>query len=145
MNNSVNLWIPGRAVGKARPRLNSRTGKVYTSDRYGTWKRDAIFYLKDKYGHLSLPSPCKVDCSFVNFYSSDSDNLLGSILDVLVQAEYLGNDSSSFVVSSSGTFVTVRKPKNAEKPMGVLVSVVPMEMPKLDYLHIADKLAMVAC
>jgi Holliday junction resolvase RusA-like endonuclease len=117
------LWLAGRGVGKARPRFG-RGGKVYTSDQYGFWKKDAIAQIKS----LNLPpapKPCYVECYFVNFLSSDADNLQGAVLDAMVQAEFLQNDSSSYVVGCSGIFVKQPKEKKLEKAIGILIRVTP--------------------
>ncbi|MBR8841176.1 MAG: hypothetical protein DSM106950_46375 [Stigonema ocellatum SAG 48.90 = DSM 106950] len=61
-----------------------------------------------------------MECYFVNFFSSDSDNLTGSVLDCLVEAEVLANDSSGYVVGCSGEFVKQRKQRNQDKVVGIL-------------------------
>ena len=131
----IEIWISGRAVGKARPRL-SRYG-VHTPTRYAEWKRNTILQLMA----LKLPPapiPAKVDCFFVNFLSSDTDNLTGALLDSLVEAGVLKNDSSSFVASSSGTFVKTCKKRGRDKPLGVLVQIAPMQVELLDLDIVAN-------
>lgn len=133
--NLIEIWLDGRGVGKARPRFG-RGGVVHTSSRYGEWKRDAILQMKA----LRLPAapvPAKVDCTFVNFFSSDSDNLIGSVLDALVQAKVLQNDSSGYVVASTGTFAKTRKRRGQDKPVGILIRISPAEIEYLD-LEVAD-------
>jgi len=76
--------------------------------------------------------PAKVDCFFVNFFSSDSDNLTGSVLDALVEAEILQNDSSGYVVASTGTFVKTRKRRGQDKPVGILIRITPAQIEYLD-------------
>lgn len=135
------LWIPGRGVGKGRPRF-SPSGRVYTGDRYGKWKREAISHLRSQYGDVSLPAPCEISCYFVNFLSSDSDNLIGSVLDALVQAELIQNDSSSFVTGVRGHFTQIAKPRGKEKPLGILISVKQSAVTKWDYAAIAPYLCL---
>jgi len=130
------LWIPGRGVGKGRPRF-SASGQIHTGDRYGKWKREAIRHLRSQYGTVKLPSPCEISCYFVNFLSSDSDNLIGSVLDALVQAELIQNDSSSFVTGVKGHFTSIRKPRGVERPLGILVSVKQSTVTTWDYAAIA--------
>lgn len=136
----IEIWLPGRGVGKGRPRF-SRNGKVHTSDRYGKWKREAIKYLQSTYPGLKIDPPVQVDCYFVNFLSSDADNLIGSVLDALVQSEILENDSSSYVVGCSGEFVKIGKPRGLEKPLGVLVKVRNRSITDWDYRAIADHIS----
>lgn len=128
---SIKLWIPGRGVGKARPRFG-KNGSIHTADNYGNWKTEAIAHLSTLSIPGTIPQPCKVKCQFVNFASSDSDNLTGSVLDALVQAEILANDSSSYVAASSGKFVKWRKRKGQEKKIGILVEISPAEIELLD-------------
>ena len=129
--NLIEVWLHGRGVGKARPRFG-RGGVVHTASRYSDWKRDAILQMKA----LKLPSapcPARVDCTFVNFFSSDTDNLIGSVLDALVQAEILQNDSSGYVVGSSGKFVKTRKRRGEDKPVGILVKISPAQIEYFDF------------
>jgi hypothetical protein len=116
------IWLPGRGIGKARPRFSK--GVVYTSHKYAAWKRQAIASIR-KLKLSPAPKPCFVECFFVNFLSSDADNLQGSVLDALVQAGYLENDSSSYVIGSSGLFVKQKKERDKEKVQGILVRVSP--------------------
>lgn len=138
----IEIWIAGRGVGKARPRFG-RNGAIHTCNRYGEWKANAILQL------LALklppaPTPAKVDCFFVNFFSSDSDNLIGSVLDALVQAEILQNDSSGYVVESSGKFVKTRKKRGEEKPVGILIRISQAEVEYLDLEFISHNIQSVA-
>ena len=128
----MQIWLSGKAVGKARPRFSSRTGAVHTEGRYGQWKRDATLQIRAL--NLSpIQTPVRVDCLFVNFGSSDSDNLIGSVLDVLVGSGVLQNDSSGFVVGSSGTFTKSRKRRNRDKPVGILIRITPAQIEYLDF------------
>lgn len=132
----ISIWIAGRGVGKARPRFSLRSGSVHTALRYSQWKCDAILQMKA----LKLPPapiPAKVECLFVNFFSSDADNLIGSVLDALVGADILQNDSSGYVVASSGTFVKTRKRRGQDKPVGILIQITPAQIEYLD-LEIAS-------
>ncbi|WP_414588746.1 hypothetical protein [Scytonema sp. PCC 10023] len=126
----IEIWLHGRGLGKARPRFG-RGGVVHTASRYSQWKNDAVLQMKA----LNLPPapvPAKVDCFFVNFFSSDSDNLTGSVLDALVEAEILQNDSSGYVVASTGTFVKTRKRRGQDKPVGILIRITPAQIEYLD-------------
>ncbi len=135
------FWLSGRGVGKARPRTNCRTGMIYTAQKYGDWKENAISAIAlQMQNYPPAPIPCRVECQFINFFSSDADNLQGSVLDALVQANYLENDSSSFVSSCSGTFFKVRKRHNQPKPQGILVKVTPAEIEFLELNYFVSNL-----
>lgn len=128
--NLIEIWLNGRAVGKGRPRFG-RGGVVYTATRYGQWKRDAVLQIKML--RLSdAPCPARVECLFCNFLSSDADNLVGSVLDALVEGEILENDSSAYVVGCSGVFVKTRKRRGQDKPVGVLVRITSAEIEFLE-------------
>lgn len=122
------IWLPGRGVGKARPRVG-RKGRVFMPERYTNWKDNAAKEIIKQVRHqLQAPQPCYVKCWFVNFLSSDSDNLTGSVLDALVDAGYLQGDSSSFVLHSAGEFCKTKKKRNVPKPMGILVEIYSAEI-----------------
>lgn len=123
---TIRIWIPGRGVGKARPRFSSK-GSVHTARNYGRWKAEAIAHLR-KIKFRNIPQPCQVNCEFVNFKSSDADNLIGSVLDALVQAEVIMNDSSSYVSGCSGKFVQWKKQRGVDKQVGILVEILSSEI-----------------
>jgi hypothetical protein len=70
--------------------------------------------------------------AFVNFFSSDSDNLIGSVLDALVESDILQNDSSGYVVASTGTFAKTRKHRGQDRPVGILIRITPAQIEYLD-------------
>lgn len=126
----IEIWLSGKGIGKARPRF-SRNGVIHTASRYASWKNDAVLQMMA----LRLPPapiPVRVDCTFVNFFSSDSDNLLGSVLDALVEGGILQNDSSGYVIGSSGVFVKTRKRRGEDKPVGILVRIAPAQIEYVD-------------
>ncbi|GIW59500.1 MAG: hypothetical protein KatS3mg087_0566 [Patescibacteria group bacterium] len=125
------IWLNDRGVGKGRPRF-SRNGVVHTCDRYGKWKQNAIAQIK-KQCIQKIATPCFVECLFVNFASSDSDNLQGSVLDALVQSGVLENDSSSYVVGCSGKFVKARKKRGQDKVQGILIRITPASIEYIDF------------
>jgi len=128
------FWLPGRGVGKARPRTNFETGAIYTAGNYRDWKDFAIEVIKIQMtSHLlPAPQPCRVECEYINFKSSDVDNLLGSVLDALHQADYLGGDSAKYVCDCQGKFAKVRKERNQPKLQGILVKIFPAQIPIIE-------------
>jgi Holliday junction resolvase RusA-like endonuclease len=121
----ASLWIPGRGIGKARPRFIN--GRVITEPKYKSWKTQAISEITKQISE-PITESVRVDCKFVNFASSDSDNLTGSVLDALVESGVLSGDSGRYVVESSGRFVKTKKPKFAELPVGIWVTIEPAEI-----------------
>jgi Holliday junction resolvase RusA-like endonuclease len=130
------LWLKGRGVGKGRPRARGRiikrNGKrvvaisMYTDPRYRTWKNRAIAQIKKSNLRIYLENvSLVVRCYFVNFLSSDSDNLTGSVLDALKQSGIIKDDSSKYVNASGGEFVKKRKQRNRPKQIGILVEIEP--------------------
>lgn len=128
------FWLPGKGIGKARPRANFITQTVYMPENYTDWKDFAIDVIKlQMRSHLlPAPKPCRVECQFINFWSSDSDNLVGSVMDSLVKAEYMGGDSSSYVNACRGEFVKIRKKRNQPKVKGILVKIFPTKPPLIE-------------
>ncbi len=112
------IWVPGRAMGKARPRTNKRTGTIHLPADYRAW-RDTVALAIRKQATDYAPIPCKVSCTFINFFSSDADNLVGSFLDVMVRVGYLQGDSSRYVQSQSGIFQNAN-PRNI---VGTMIAV----------------------
>lgn len=118
------MLIPGKAMGKARPRKSSRTNRMHMPANYVRWQSSAVKAIKMQIEDMPpAPMPAVIRCSFVNFLSSDTDNLVGSVLDALVKAGYLQNDSSSFVIESSGKFVKTKKRRGVPREKGVIIEV----------------------
>jgi hypothetical protein len=79
------------------------------SDNYKDWinyAADVIHYQAQFFP--PAPKPSKIVSKFVNFFSSDSDNLQGGVLDAM-NGVYLEGDSSSFVTGSRGKFCKTRR------------------------------------
>jgi Holliday junction resolvase RusA-like endonuclease len=121
----ISLWIPGRGIGKARPRFIN--GRAITEPKYKTWKSQAISEITKQFSE-PITESVRVECKFVNFASSDSDNITGSVLDALVESGLISGDSARYVVASSGKFVKTKKPKFAELPVGIWVNIEPAEI-----------------
>ena len=121
------FWVPGRGVGKARPQLHWRGDEVYAdySENYKDWLNfaaDVIHYQAQFFPPVN--QPVAVVSNFVNFGSSDSDNLVAATLDAMTGV-YLEGDSSSFVTGSRGRFCYTSKRPGMEKEVGILIEVYP--------------------
>lgn len=122
----ITIWLENKIKGKARPRFNIQTGTTYHSADYRKFKSELIFYLQS----LELPKfdkPVHISCLFVNFFTSDSDNLQGSITDALVQAGVIKNDGATPLPKSSGEFVTTIKKRGVDKEIGVIVEITEVQ------------------
>lgn len=128
------FWIPGPGVGKGRPSIHWHYGRTFVdySESYKDWINHAAQIIEYQSNQYSSPgdSPVRVESSFVNFMSSDSDNLQGAVLDAMVGL-YLENDSSTYVTGSRGKFCKTRKRRGRNKEVGILVEVYPGEVVKL--------------
>lgn len=152
-NYPVRIFLPFKGMGKARGRATivstnkelvpyaslmgkkKQKVKVYTQREYRIWKNKAIAYLiKLKLeGFLpELPNPCRIECFFCNFASSDQDNLQGAILDAIVQAGLLPDDCGSIVIAGSGKFVKVETKKKEKKRVGIAIEIYPQEIEYMD-------------
>ncbi len=126
----IKFWISGRGIGKARPRFDRRTSRAYLPGNYKQWKKHA--YDSVLAANLpELPKPCEIFCYFVNFLSSDSDNLSGAVMDAMQDAKVIDGDSSSYVLHSDGQFCTLTPKKGEEKKIGILVKVYPCQLREL--------------
>lgn len=135
------IWIEGRGIGKARPRGSSRVvkkngkhivvTKFHTESKYRQWTNNAISQIV-KQNIPKFTKPVSICCKFINFKSSDTDNITGAILDALVKSKIIQNDSSSYVTKSSGEFSKLRKVKKLSKKIGILVEIEEMEIGEID-------------
>ncbi|QLE46367.1 hypothetical protein FD723_39850 (plasmid) [Nostoc sp. C052] len=149
----IRIFLPFKGMGKARGRAaivskNKEFGayanllgnknqriKVYTQKDYRAWTNKVIAYLiKLKLeGFLpDLPNPCRIECFFCNFGSSDQDNLQGAVIDAIVKAKLLPDDCGSIVIAGSGKFVKVKTKKKEKKRVGVAIEIYPQEIEYMD-------------
>lgn len=137
---TITIWLENKIKGKARPRFNAQTGATYHSGDYRKFKAELIYYFQS----LELPKfdkPVQISCLFVNFFTSDSDNLQGSITDALVQAGVIKNDGANPLPKSSGEFVTTTKKRGVDKEVGVIVEITEVDsfrnidLNDFDFLH----------
>lgn len=86
--------LEGAIVPKARPR-NSRKGHSYLPENYRDWKSEAIITLAAQHIGEPLGGPVAIAVILIGKHSQkgDGDNVLGSILDAMVQAEILTDDN----------------------------------------------------
>jgi Holliday junction resolvase RusA-like endonuclease len=126
------IWVSGRGKGKQRPR-STKSGSVYMAADYKSY----VFHCMNQISKQLDPLPnkqYKITCYFVNFKSSDADNLTGTLLDALVKAKLLKNDSSSHVVAACGYFA---ESEDASQ-VGVLIEIEEAEIVKVDSRLITD-------
>lgn len=96
MQDLITLKLIGGIVPKARPRVTR--GHAYLPQRYRVWKEQAITAIIDQ-----LPlgfrtySQAVVAIQLQGSMRGDIDNISGSILDCLVQAQVLKDDRLSCV------------------------------------------------
>jgi Holliday junction resolvase RusA-like endonuclease len=106
------LSIDGQVVPKARPRFKSGQGG-FLPQRYRDWKEGAILQLRSQVAMVEGFSPMsKVHLAVMIQGASrgDLDNLAGAIMDALVQAGILKDDSVSCVRSLSIQHQPSKKP-----------------------------------
>lgn len=121
------FWVPGPGVGKARPQLHWHHGQVYVdySQNYKDWinfAADVIHYQAQFFP--SIDGPVAVQATFVNFFSSDADNLVAAGLDAMVGV-CLKGDSKSFVTGARGRFASTSSRPGMDKEVGILFEIYP--------------------
>lgn len=96
----LRLWLPGKVVPKARPRV--ARGRAYLPSAYRQWKQDAIVELLSQLSQLgscaraALPlNKASVEIVLTGAMRGDLDNLSGGVLDVLVESGILQDDRLS--------------------------------------------------
>ncbi|HAJ64250.1 MAG TPA: hypothetical protein DCP31_37600 [Cyanobacteria bacterium UBA8543] len=121
------FWVPGRGVGKGRPKLHWHGDRVYAdySQSYKDWLNyaaDVIHYQAQFFPPVD--EPVGVVASFVGYGTSDSDNLVAAGLDAMTDV-YLKGDSSSFVTGVRGRFCSTQLRPGMEKEVGTLIEIYP--------------------
>lgn len=95
----LNLWLDGRVLPKARPRVSK--GQAYLPSAYREWKRDAVLKLLCQLGNrdsFPIAVPVAVEIALIGAsHRGDLDNLAGAVLDALVEAAVLTDDRLSCV------------------------------------------------
>jgi Holliday junction resolvase RusA-like endonuclease len=95
------LWVPGKAVGKARPRV-TRNG-TYLPPTYKQWRHTTeIELLLQVRGRTDLPIPraeIKLELWGKQNLKLDLDNAAGAILDCLVAAQIIRDDRLNCITS----------------------------------------------
>lgn len=101
------FWLPGKVSPKARPRFNS--GQAYLPQNYRQWKKDALVEVLCQLGDgADLPlTTAQVEVSLTGKHRGDLDNIVGSILDVLVEAGVLVDDRVNCVRGLIATYKSV--------------------------------------
>lgn len=124
------FWLEGRVVPKARPRFNGT--RAYTKGNYAAWKNDAIKNLLS----LNLDSievPVSLSVIAVGFLRGDADNIVGSVMDALVQSGVLPNDTLSWVPK-----ISLEYRKGQKGVVGVWVEIVPHQVENFSlFAHVA--------
>lgn len=96
----LTLKLIGSIVPKARPRV-TRNG-IFMPPKYREWKKNAIARLINQTNEHSLTN-IKVNVILIGKHNrrGDADNIIGSILDALVQSEILADDNLCCVTGIS--------------------------------------------
>jgi Holliday junction resolvase RusA-like endonuclease len=119
MNNSLVLYLEGPIVPKARPRV-TRTG-TYMPPAYADWKEAAITSFGMRQKEMAISSPVSINIYLLGKHSraGDLDNVSGSILDALVQANILAKDNMMVVQSLT---ICLEYNKKAEPRCKIVIS-----------------------
>jgi len=92
------LKLSGTIVPKARPRFNGHN--VYLSPNYLNWKKDAIINFKIQIKNMNIITPLKNIFLKIYYYGpirGDADNISGSIMDALIEASIIEDDSVKYI------------------------------------------------
>lgn len=90
-DNKLTLFINGRVIPKARPRVANKHG--YLPANYRAWKLQAIDQIQSQLPHDWIPwTSCEILITFSGNHRGDTDNLAGSILDALTQGKAILDD-----------------------------------------------------
>lgn len=98
----MTLVISGECPSKKNSRINTRSGRSFPSKRYTEWLDSALFQLVDQIAdfrrdgkELAFERGLELTVTFYHgdLKRRDSDNQLSSVLDMLVDAHVLPDDS----------------------------------------------------
>ena len=97
---------------KKRPRFNSDQGRAYHDDRYTKWLAEAVGQLQEQWQQQPpITRTQKVTIQLWGHRRGDCDNLAGAVLDSLVKAEILADDSVSVIDHLVIGFEPSKKPR----------------------------------
>lgn len=124
---TIILGLKGMVVPKARPRSSGRSKRVYTSPKYQEWKDNALVELLSQESRSLKVSGVEVVMLFLNSLrgNGDIDNGIGSVLDALVKAEILYDDSCNHVSKETVVFVREKAKKGEEKVIATSILIRP--------------------
>ncbi len=97
----ITFEFPGRVIPKQRPR--SKGKHHYLPPNYANWKDQNVKRIKLQWElHHMDSDPPKITFCFIQFemhgkFLGDADNIIGSMLDVLVQSGVLYDDKVDYV------------------------------------------------
>jgi len=118
----IKFWIAGLVVPKARPRFSG--GRVLLPKNYRGWKNAAYLEILSQlpeFSIIDLPiKKAEVEIKLVGKHRGDGDNILGSYLDVLVEAGIIQDDRLSCVPS-------VSLKSMAGTPLGAEIVITPLD------------------
>lgn len=96
---TLQLWIPGRVIPKARPRFHE--GHITLPQNYRGWKNTAYLDIISQLAErTSVELPIKkaaVAIQFIGCHRGDLDNLAGAVLDLLTETKVIIDDRVSCV------------------------------------------------
>lgn len=93
------LVVPGETPSKKNSRINTRSGRSFPSRKFSLWHGEAVSVIKRQWAKKPLERGVWLILSFYHKDSRrrDSDNQVSSILDTLVDAGVLQDDSWTIV------------------------------------------------
>lgn len=94
---AFHLFLSGEITPKARPRLLKN--HAYLPEKYRNWKKDTIATLREQWTRPSLKKTEVVVITGARGQRGDLDNIIGAILDAMVQARVIKDDSVKNVPS----------------------------------------------
>lgn len=95
----MDLILHGEVPSKKNSRINTGSGRSFPSRRYTSWHDMAVIEIRRQWSCWRIDIPCKLSLEFVHgdLRRRDSDNGLSSVLDTLVDAGVLEDDSWAIV------------------------------------------------
>lgn len=119
----IKLTCEGRIVPKKRPIVNTKSKQGVLPENYRKWKNAAIIYLGRQWEHLhgnEVILQAEIKVIFYGDQHGDPDNLVGSILDAMVQSNILDEDK----IFNIPLLIVKHEPSN---PLGCDILIKPLQ------------------
>lgn len=122
----MRIYLKGETPSKKNSRINLANGRSFPSKRYLEWHKSATVQVYEQTKPKMIDYPCRIEIEFIHGDKKrrDSDNMVSSVLDLLVDTGVLADDNwlvvreinvgNSFESKNPCCFVSIESVREAE-------------------------------